>query len=152
KALFLDRPRQPGDPVERLPLHLGRPTQNIDDMHSHRPGSPSAAPLIAGGTLAEPIATVAPRERYPALPRPRGQPSNFPLDKTGFREYKSGTLKQSGLLSARCYAAVSSAVAAATATRIIPAAITNQTSRATGRLPPELPLAFTIAALMLLQC
>src|SRR5438552_4114997 len=83
-------PRQARDPVERLPLHLGRPTQNIDDMHSHRPGSPSAAPLIAGGTLAEPIATVAPRERHPALPSPRGQPSNFPLDKTGFREYKSG--------------------------------------------------------------
>jgi len=84
KALFLDRPRQPGDPVERLPLHLRRPTQNIDDMHSHRPGSPSAAPLIAGGTLAEPIATVASRERHPAMPSPRVQPSNFPLDKTGF--------------------------------------------------------------------
>jgi hypothetical protein len=50
-------------------------------------------------------------------------------------------MKQSGLIGARVttgQAAVSSAVAAATAIRIIPAAITNQTSR-TGRLPLRAP-------------
>jgi len=67
---------------------------------------------------------------------------NFSLDKSGLLWYKTGTLKQSGLIGARVttgQAAVSSAVAAATAIRIIPAAITNQTSRATGRLPLRAP-------------
>ena len=43
----LDLPRKVGEAVEGLPGHIGRTTQHIDDMHSHRTSLPPGAGLIS---------------------------------------------------------------------------------------------------------